>query len=427
MKYALLFLLLPLAAPAQEPVLAWSVEPAPTIARSPVGSNLPLANFRGLLILQYRLIMEFHPLLPTIFFDAGSAAIPDRYTQFTDPIQTTGFSDSVMERGTLERYYSVLNVIGYRLQRHPDAGITIEGWHTSEPGIGETESLALARARVVADYLRDIWQIDQSRITLLVPRACPPKARKDPGEREEYRRVHIAVRDPAGRDFPIVRTIPLQVYKDTVEPSTVLFEARHSIAGAPRRTIEIQRNGRVWHVLTDSGGEGRGIRWNWRNSQDRIPEDETPLVAQLVVHGADGVEHRSPPVTIPVKMIAPRHSYPGSDPPVLVTFPLLFVEDDTPPPTPLNERLLAEYVSPYIRSGVAVTATGHTDDRGPEERNLRRSKERAEWVVRSIRTMVRVEAGPLRAVGLGERGPIYPNALPEGRFYNRTVLVQWLW
>lgn len=63
-------------------------------------------------------VRESFPLLTYIFFDSASATLPDRYITFSRPEERASFTDSTVEGGMLEKYYNVLNVIGYRMRRY---------------------------------------------------------------------------------------------------------------------------------------------------------------------------------------------------------------------------------------------------------------------------------------------------------------------
>jgi outer membrane protein OmpA-like peptidoglycan-associated protein len=103
----------------------------------------------------------------------------------------------------------------------------------------------------------------------------------------------------------------------------------------------------------------------------------------------------------------------------LVQFPV-----DSPELGAANERIIREYICDVIRNRAAVDLTGYTDVVGLEYRNRELSLLRAETVAKAIRRNVprsRYESITVR--GVGEEAPLYANDLPEGRFYNRTVLV----
>ncbi len=67
-----------------------------------------------------------------------------------------------------------------------------------------------------------------------------------------------------------------------------------------------------------------------------------------------------------------------------------------------------------------IRIEGHTDATGPSEGNLRLSQARAESVMQAL-VSLGVDAGRLRAVGMGEDFPIDSNESEDGRSRNRRV------
>lgn len=89
--------------------------------------------------------------------------------------------------------------------------------------------------------------------------------------------------------------------------------------------------------------------------------------------------------------------------------------------TPDNERFAQEAIT-YLRDHPRerLVIAGHTDSTGTPARNLRLSRLRA-TVVRDQLVQQGGSAKRFRLVALGDKAPIAPNALPEGREANRRV------
>lgn len=68
----------------------------------------------------------------------------------------------------------------------------------------------------------------------------------------------------------------------------------------------------------------------------------------------------------------------------------------------------------------AIRIEGHTDATGPAETNLRISQERADSVMAAL-VSLGVDAGRMKAVGMGEDFPIASNEDEAGRSSNRRV------
>jgi len=94
----------------------------------------------------------------------------------------------------------------------------------------------------------------------------------------------------------------------------------------------------------------------------------------------------------------------------------------------LYEKYLTETVTPKIPTGGTVIIHGHTDVIGEEVYNLELSRERANDVKGIIENAL-TKAGrndvKFEVLGFGENLEMaeFDNRLPEGRFYNRNVVI----
>lgn len=424
MKFAplLLLFLLPALASAQEPVLSWNTDPIPLLSNA--ASSSRLYKFKGLLI-RHTLRTSLYPILPYVFFDSGSASIPSRYVQYDSAEQTGTFSEKRLHGGALDRYPNILNILGSRLREFPTVRIKLQGECSNEPLLGETGTIATARATLVANYLTRVWGIAPDRIATLPWRAHPYYISKDPNGRADQRHVHIIVDDPAGEGYPIMRPSAIVDLQNDAQPARIRF----SVGGYPEampyrsRTIQIRRGSVVWNTVDIPSRPNTVIEWDWRNRNGELPQGEQPFTAQLLLEDTNGSVHSSRLVEIPVEILTlDEQSTPRIDDSHPPLCPLVF-EYDSPKLGSLNERILSEFVYPFIYDKSDVTAVGHTDLIGLEDRNLMIARKRAEAVISGVKQNVKTSYGKLTAQGVGEEESIYTHALPEGRFYNRTVIV----
>jgi len=82
---------------------------------------------------------------------------------------------------------------------------------------------------------------------------------------------------------------------------------------------------------------------------------------------------------------------------------------------------LSKILNRYPDTGIVIT--GHTDDEGSEDYNLKLSKRQAESL-KDYLVDVGVSPSRLEAFGLGARRPIAPNDTEEGRRHNRRIEIQ---
>ena len=409
------------------PTLAWTAPQSDYIASLPASAPAQYRDFRGLVIEEI-LVKEIYPLLTYVFFDSASSAMPDRYKLFRNESQTRGFTDTTIPGGTLQKYYHLLNIVGFRMTEYPETKITIQG-HDSVKEPGENAETSSVRAQKVYDYLTTIWKIDPSRITML-KHGGYPKERSNPNDplgNVENRRVEIR-----SDDWEIMRPIFVKEIRRFHSPDAMTFQMKNGIADrlVARREIEIRRQGDPnWYTMTDIGTtEPNSPEYNWYKNADPeldIAQDETPYTAQMVVYAEDGRECRSNEVEIPVTIITNevkrRERLVDK---TIDRYSLVLFKFDSDEAGALNERILKTYVYEDIRQGAQIKVTGYTDIVGLEDRNKRLSERRAGTVDNGIkRNVSSSKIASLNTEGVGETQPLYSNDLPEGRFYNRTVQI----
>lgn len=410
----------------QVPQLAYTVPVSDYIASLPSTAPAKYRDFRGLVI-EENLVKELYPLLTYVFFDSGSAEIPSRYKLFRSADQTRNFTDTTIPGGTLQKYYHMLNIVGYRMQQHPTTKIEIVGNNSGEAGSAETKDISKMRGDVVYNYLTTIWNISADRIKMLPARDLPeqPSNRRDPLGIVENRRTEIR-----SSDWEIMRPILIKEIRRFHSPDTMHFQMQNGISDAlvARREIQIRRTNGPWHTMSNIGKtDPVSPEYNWGKDADPevIADDNTPYTAQMIVYSQDGRECRSNEVQIPVMIITSedkrRERLVDK---TIDRYSLVLFKFDSDEAGPLNERILKTYVYDDIRKGAQVKVTGYTDIVGLEDRNLRLSQQRAGTVERGVKSNVTGgKIASLNTEGVGETQPLFSNDLPEGRFYNRTVQI----
>lgn len=165
--------------------------------------------FGAPIVVTQQMELKFETMLPMIFFDAPGSTVPaPRYRLLSSPSDAAHYSDTLpmivpavnqlfdhyMSEGMISkpsRRYEVLDVIGARLRRFPDAELDIEGGYTG--GIEDT-SVAMRRAEFVRDHFLSVWGIAPGRLHIL-----PPAMLSRPGaslaQEQEGRRVTMYSRN----------------------------------------------------------------------------------------------------------------------------------------------------------------------------------------------------------------------------------------
>ncbi|MBX3042800.1 MAG: PD40 domain-containing protein [Candidatus Kapabacteria bacterium] len=409
----------------QRPTLAPEIDEAEYIAQQKI--NKPsMGSWRGLVMKETK-TWNLYPLLNYVFFDQCSDELPERYILFDSPEQTEIFTDTTILGGTLDKYYHLLNIYGYRLRNNPDAKIVING---TNDGLTQCEKnntkLADSRAQKIYNYLRDIWQISESRMKLELHNKqgtpkVPTSTRVDSIGVEENRRVEIWC-----SDWEVVKPVFDIGSVTEPQPRNMTWAMKNGIEDAlvVKRRIEIKRNNEMWRTISDIGTIDEKKEWNWQSTARVYPTDEVAFTAQLVITTQTGAECTSDEVDIPVLQVTQsRLRTEGTMDTTREIYNLILFPFDSDNAGPLNERIMRDYVYSRCRPTSKIEVIGHTDVVGMYDHNMKLSTRRANSVQNGINKETKSTYNQLNSKGVGEEDPLYTNDLPEGRFYNRTVQV----
>ncbi|MBS1538481.1 MAG: hypothetical protein JST20_12120 [Bacteroidetes bacterium] len=367
----------------------------------------------GELIIEEFLSEYYHPLLTYIFFDSSSANLPSRYHTLTDK-QANQF-DMRKLRGmkALDIYYDVLNIIGSRLLKYPQATITLTGCNSDNGVEKGNKELSSERLESVKSYLQAVWNIDTYRIKTFI-RNLPlkPSNPLSYDGMQENRRVEIASNMPEITD--VVNT------NDTIRvPSPPVLRFKPSIIsseGIATWHITISQNGAVLQHYEGTSTPPTEINWNVAKSQTTTPQYDTPITITIETKDREGnVAEQT--ITLPTKQrtIAKKKNDKTGDKRIENYGLILF---DFGKST-LSERNLrvTNFVKGRLQSNSTVNLSGYTDRTGNLQINERLSAKRA---ASSALSIGRPNA---EQKGVGQTELLYDNDLPEGRQYCRTVQI----
>jgi outer membrane protein OmpA-like peptidoglycan-associated protein len=405
----------------QMPILNTEIDESEHV-RSNKADEPEIADFRGLVMKEVQ-TWNLYPLLNYVFFDLGSAELPSRYINFRNIDETKAFTDTTISGGTLDKYYHVMNIYGFRLNQKPNSKIQVVGCHDGTFDVEKnTPNLAKDRATVVYNYLRDVWGISENRMQLVIQgKPKHPSNVKDSLGVMENRRVEILC-----DDWDIMKPVfetDLTVFPQPDNMKFVMNNGIDDILVADRR-IEVTRKGTTWNTIKKLGTTDVGKKWDWYSKDGILPEDEIPFTAELIITTTSGRECRSPQIQIPVMQakvkdrIVNKAADSTDEKYSLILFPF-----DSPNAGPINERIMNDYVYNRIFPTSNVQVIGHTDVVGLYEHNMKLSTRRSTTVFNGIQKQTKGKYSGLTTRGVGEDEPLYENLLPEGRFYNRTVQV----
>lgn len=402
----------------EPPVVKWVTEDPALLKELP--GKYP--NFKGVIIREKKTV-ELFALLPMVFFDEGSASFPSRYVLFTSPDQTNGFSEDTIT-STLNGYYNYLNCLGLRMRKNPNVKVNLVGCNAMNVPAEKSMDLSRNRAELIKKYLVDIWSIDASRL--------PVEARNLPENStlattvegiEENRRVECK-----SDDWEIIKPIKreeTQKYPDYRTAKFSLFNGLR-IENIASRELVITQNGQEWDRIKDLGPLDATMsdEWNWRSAANRLPEDQSDMTVQLLVTDKSGRVVASNMDNTGVRqfstadVVKERLSDKTRE-----NYNLILFKYNSSEMGKWNSKILEEYVYSQIKPSTDVTVNGYTDILGTDDYNKKLSQNRADATKRVIQAKIGSKVKTLQSIGYGKTQPLYPNEVPEGRYYNRTVQV----
>lgn len=395
-----------------EPIV--EVEPPAPIESAPDALASELAPTTQLALTQ-TVVTETFPILPYVFFDAGSAVLSPRYVRLSDG-DRSGFREEALPRRSLDAYYQLLNIVGRRLDQTPAARVTLKGTADAreEKVPGAANNLARARAQAVKEYLVRSWGIDPSRIDVVTSeRPTHPSSTVYEEGWQENRRVEIS----ATRDDVLRPILHRRFNEYTVSPSSAEFSGRSSGPIDAWQMRVMAGDAVVWE-REEIGTPPERLTWPIdAAATERIGETigtADSLRCELTLFPKQGE-----PVTRVVAMPVTKTLQPYE----VSRLSLIVFDFDRADINEQNRRMVSSFVAGSIAQNSTATITGSTDRLGEVTHNRQLSLGRAE-AVRDLIVAEQPTATITSVEGIGPSRLPYSNELPEGRYYCRTVAVE---
>ncbi len=391
--------------PAKPPAIAAKLEAAGVEAD---GTLHPAASIR----IEEFISTQMIPLLNYVFFAENSSTLPARYQIL--PRDSTGrFDAATLEsHETLFLYHHVLNIIGSRMRKHPEAALTVIGCNADEGIEKGNRDLSRKRAETVRDYLRDTWEIPENRISIDY-RNLPdkPTTTTEEGRAEENRRVELH-----SATWEILEPVTVSETLRVVTPTTIRFlPTVVAQAGLQAWSVQAGANHQIVREFASQGSIPAQIDWVIDQAEAARLGAAAAIDYRLAIGDRIGQHAESPPGQIPIEQMSiqkkRREQIADRE---IDRYNLILFDFDAVSLNDNNQRI-ARYVRERLREGAEVSITGYTDRIGDEAHNKRLSEGRARSTARAL------GVPESRAAGLGENTTRYDNNLPEGRFYSRTV------
>lgn len=379
-----------------------------------------------------RKVKETFPLRNYVFFDLESTKIPNRYVTLNKN-NVNEFREDQVELYTPENlsgrskrqmvvYYNILNIVGQRLEKNPNATIKLVG--SSE--LNKEDGLKMATS--IKTYLVDIFAINASRIAT-EGNTQPTIPSRQKGEKEELillkegeRRVSIESTSPemlmafenGVKGF--LKPVEVVIVEEAPIDSYVTFENKNASNIFTSWIIESKdKNGMVktfGPYMTDKvsipGKEFLGTNTNGTYEMKMIGTTESGKKFEKITN-TDMV------LWMPAETdVATRFS--------------VIYEFDESNTIKMYDKYLSEVVVNKIPTNGKVIIHGHTDMIGDENYNQNLSLQRANSVKEVMqKALARKGRNDVlfEVIGFGEnrRAAPFENNQPEKRSYNRTVII----
>ncbi len=379
-----------------------------------------------------RKIREQFPLRNDVFFNAGSTDIPDRYVLLTkDHVkdfkeEQVGLfapkNPSDRSPSQMAVYYNILNILGDRMEKNPSASIMLVGSSETNPRDGK------AMAESVKHYLVSVFGIKPSRIRT-DGRTKPVTPSEQPG---------------GTKDLVLLREGDRKVSIESIDPGLLMeFQSGPDAALKPVEVTAVEE-APVESYITFNVGQGKDSFASWTMA---IKDDK----GQIQNFGPYSQEQ----VSIPGKTILgtrPEGNYkvtitgksksgkevkndttvhivlwtPPKDQEV-TRFSIIYEFNDSKAIS-IYKRYLDEVVIPEIPVGGKLIIHGYTDVIGDPDYNQKLSLARANDVKKIMESaLAKANRSDVKfeLFGFGNDQNLSPfkNDFPEGRSYNRTVII----
>lgn len=414
----------PPPAPEPPPTIVADVEP-PAPVRPPLTATIVAEGIdsdgrrtpQPVIRVEEVLSSDLRPLLPYVYFDKGQRNIPQRYKQRSD---ISNFTETRLhEVGTLETYYDLLNIVGYRLRQKPMATVTITGC-VSGTGADTGSVLARQRAEVVQQYLIQTWGIAPERL-VVSPRGLPerPTRALDPADvelaDEENRRVEIAATDP----FVLAPVRTADTVRSANPPQVAFRIQRPQQSAVTRWKVTASQGNRVLFVKEESNGYVPSeLIWKLDSTRTAMPSTEEPVNYTVELDDENGSTFRSPVQELRIQQLTiSRKRTERIEDRELDKFALILFDFNDASIKGQNADIIS-LIKSKITAQSLVKIIGSADIIGAESYNRTLARNRAQETSKALGLSVRASL----ATGIGDQAP-YTVQFPEGRAYSRTVVV----
>lgn len=363
------------------------------------------------------------PLLNYVFFETGESELAAKYRRLDSRAATDAFSEAVLT-SVMEKYAHLVNIVGSRMRRHPQAAITLVGCNANTGVEAGRMDLSRSRAESVRAYLHYVWGIETERMAIEA-RNLPdsPSTNRIPEGQAENRRVEI-------------RSAAMEILEPVKSEYAEKISRVRQIEIAP--AISAEAGVDSWEIVMSCGDAVIG---RFSGAGEPAPRYALPVenevIDKMVAAGKIDVSCRvtdreantaavDHAAALPVRFIQRQQQQAQNlGHKIREKYALILFDYDSDAIQSRNKTIvdhIVDRMQALPEAGVVIE--GHTDNIGKEAYNQDLSERRAKAVMQQIREARETTAPEsLAAHGSGPHQPLYDNATPEGRALNRTVTI----
>jgi len=365
-------------------------------------------------------------ILNYVFFDEKSASIPSKYVKYNNDDQAVNFAeDKVGDAGNiLKTYYNVLNILGYRLSVNPFANVVLQSYNM---GGSESNMTDLPDRRIdsISLYLQNVWKIPDFRIKRQVYNLAPDVARSsDKQLLDEYRRVEFII-DTANMNIlkPVkMKNLVLRMNRPRID---FLFDVM-PLTKIDSWSLKVTQGNNILHEVTNKVPSDKDkpvefISWFAGASANKINPDVKSLNYFLEVKDKNGEVAKSEKTINLTHVKFDPERKPEDIDSTFRMYYYLFNDTDVNRDVRNMSRFFNDIEYDPFNSKISIT--GYTDKRGDDNTNRLLSDARARELASYLKEKKELNLSRTSATGRGFV-ELFDNSLPEGRFYNRLVVVE---
>lgn len=396
-----------LKAPLSPPVLSATLEVSEidTLGNEKKDPGIRIEDFVSL---------NMRPLLNYVFFEENSSNIPKRY-RLLNSNEVSKFSlKDLQNLDAMKTYYNVLNIIGKRLLDNPSSKIKIIGCNANMRDEKGNKDLSNERAESVKNYFKNVWNIDESKLTTIARNLPEQESKSDTiSSQEENMRVEIEAND----DEIIKPVITIDTLRFMSNSKYRFIIDKEAIFGVASWDVTVTQGNRELFFKEGNGNPPEFVEWAMKKEGDNAPQGNIPIYYKLRITDSLGITFNTKPKNLPIQQLTVAKKRSSQQEDKQFEYYSLILFDYGKSNLGKEHREVVDFVKERISKDAKVFVYGYTDAKGETKINQKISDLRAKAVAK------RLDLKGLNVEGLGESQLLYENAYPEGRFYCRTVRI----